>query len=78
VNAAAKNLLTPEELKSMKSPDSDDVLLYLSAPSKRQLLDALSDGDGQKFVNLFVSHFDLAARFVPVLDKVFRECLRKE
>jgi hypothetical protein len=77
VNAAAKDLLTPEE-HSAKGPHSDDVLLYLPAPSKHQLLDALSDGDGQKFVKLFVSHYDMAARFVPVLDKVFRECMRKE
>jgi hypothetical protein len=75
---AAKQLLTPEELKDTIGDESDEVLLNLPAPSKRQLLDALSDGDGQKFVNLFVSHFDMAARFVPVLDKVFRECLRKE
>ncbi len=75
---AAKQLLTPEELKDNISDESDEVLLNLPAPSKHQLLDALSDGDGQKFVSLFVSHFDMAARFVPVLDKVFRECLRKE
>jgi hypothetical protein len=65
---AAKQLLTEEELNHTGGAESDEVLLNLPAPSKRQLLDALSDGDGQKFVNLFVSHFDMAARFVPVLD----------
>jgi hypothetical protein len=78
LNAAAKELLTPEELKGTTSEDSGDHLLWLPAPSKRELLDALSDADGQGFVALFVSQFDLMARFVPVLDKLFRECLRKE
>jgi hypothetical protein len=77
VKKAAIDLLTPEELKAT-GEESGEVLLNLPAPSKRELLDALSDGDGQKFVKLFVSHFDMAARFVPVLDKVFGECLRKE
>jgi hypothetical protein len=50
----------------------------MAGPSKVELLGALSDGDGQRFVELIASQFDLMARFVPVLDKVFRECLRKE
>jgi hypothetical protein len=78
VNAAAKDLLSPEELKCTKSADSDDVLLWLPAPSKRELQSALSEGDGEGFVELFVSQFEMMARFVPVLDKVFRECIRKE
>lgn len=78
INAAAKDLLSPEELKGTESADSHDVLLYVPAPSKRELLSALSDGDGQAFVAMVVSQFDLMARFVPALDKVFRECLRKE
>jgi hypothetical protein len=78
VNAAAKEVLSPEELKGTESEESGDVLLWLPAPSKRQLRDALSDGDGQGFVKLFVSQFDMMARFVPVLDKVFREHLRKD
>lgn len=77
VNGAAKELLTPEELKETASEPGEH-LLWLPAPSKRQLLDSLSAGDGQGFVALFVSQFDLMARFVPVLEKVFRECLRKE
>lgn len=78
VKEVAKNLLTPEELKGTVSPESGEELLFLPAPQKRELLGALSDGNGQGFVALFVSQFDLMARFVPVLDKVFRECLRKE
>ena len=78
VNEAARNLLTSEELKRTENADSDNVLLYLSAPSKSELFRALSDGDGQGFVALFVAQFDLMARFVPPLDNVFRECLTKE
>ena len=76
VNGAAKEVLTPEELKDTESEDSGEHLLWLPVPSKRQLLGALSEGDGEKFVELFVFQFDLMARFVPVLDKVFRECMK--
>jgi hypothetical protein len=78
VDEAAKELLTAEELAGTAREESGEHLLWLPAPTKRQLLDALSDGDGQKFVELFVSQFDMMARFVPVLDKVFREHLRKD
>lgn len=53
-------------------------MLWLPVPSKRQLLDSLAHGDGQGFVALLVSQFDLMARFLPVLDKVFREYLGKD
>jgi hypothetical protein len=79
VKQAAKDLLTAEELKRIEWGESDDEsLLYLPAPSKRELLGALADADGQGFVALLITRFDMMARFVPVLDKVFRECLRKE
>ena len=71
LNTAAKELLTPEQLKGTASGESGEHLLWLPAPSKRELLDALSDGDAQKFVVLFVSQIDLMALFVPVLDKLF-------
>ncbi len=76
--AAAKELLASEEMKDTISEASGDHLLWLPAPSKHELLGALSDGDGQRFVDLFKSQFDLMARFVPVLDEVFRKCLPKE
>ena len=77
VNEAAKELLSPEEFQGTTKPDEDEVLRYLPAPSKGELLRALSEGDGQRFVQLFVSQFDMMARFVPVLDKVFQEHLNK-
>jgi hypothetical protein len=75
---ASKDILTTEELKDAVCEESREVLLWLPAPSKHELLGALSKGDGQGFVELFVSYFDSMARFVPVLDRVFRECLKKE
>lgn len=39
------------------------------APTKAEQLDLLADGDGQKFVERFVSLFDVMAQFVPVLDR---------
>jgi len=77
VNEAARELLAPEDFEGAMTVD-EQMLLYLPAPSKRELLSALSNGDGQRFVELFVSQFDMMARFVPVLDKVFRECLKKD
>ncbi len=78
VSAASKELLTPEESKGTSDGDYGNVLLWLPAPSKGELLHALGEGDGQGFVSLFVSQFDMMARFVPVLDKVFQEHLGKQ
>lgn len=79
VKAEAKKLLTAEELKNTFWTESgEDTLLWLPTPSKRQLLDALLDGDGEAYVKQFVAQLDMMARFVPVLDKVFRECRTKE
>lgn len=76
VHVAAKELLTPEELKDTVFEEAGEHFLWLSGPTKRQLLNALSNGDGEEFVKLFVSQFEMMARFVPVLDKVFRECMK--
>jgi hypothetical protein len=79
VEKAAKDLLNREELKGTEPAQSDDrALFYFTAPSKSELLRLFCDGDGEGFVEMFVSLFDVMARFVPVLDKVFSECLKKE
>lgn len=78
VNEAAKNILTPEEHRNVVFDESGGTLMWWPAPSKGEFLSALCKADGQEFVELCVSQFDLMARFIPVLDKVFRECLRKE
>jgi hypothetical protein len=69
---AAKNLLSPEELEGIEKGDENDGLLYFPSPSKHELLGLLADGDGEKFVERFVTLFDLMARFVPALDKLFQ------
>jgi hypothetical protein len=79
MNDAAKKLLNPKERQGVEIAEADDdVLLWLPAPSKRQLLDALVDGDGQGFVKVFVGQFEMMARFVPGLDKVLRDSVRKK
>ena len=79
VNQAAKDLLTPKELeRTIWTESGDETLLCPPAPLKGELLGALCDGDGQAFVAIFVSQFDMMARFVPVLDKVFCEHLGKD
>ncbi len=78
VNAAANELLTAEELKETEFADKGEreSLIWLPGPTKRELHSAISEGDGQKFVDLMVSQFDMMARFVPALDQVFRDCMR--
>jgi hypothetical protein len=78
VKEAAEKLLTSEERTTTVSERSGETLLWWPTSSKRELLDAVSDGDGQKFVDLLVSDFKMLARFVPVLDRVFSENLKSE
>ncbi len=73
--AAAQQVLSPEEFEGTEKGDSNDTLLRLAGPTKAELLELLADGDGQKFVERFVSLFDLMARFVPTLDKLFKTAL---
>jgi hypothetical protein len=70
--AAAQTILSPEELRRVSPADSFDNLLWFAAPSKKEVLDALTDGDGQRFVELFVSQFDFMARFIPAVDQVLQ------
>ena len=72
LSAEAQKLLSPEEFEGTGKGDSDDTLLRLAVPTKAELLELLADGDGQKFVERSVSLFDLMARFVPTLDKLFK------
>ncbi len=79
VTAAAKKLLSVEELKDTQRRQVPTwVLLGANFVKKSDLLRAFCEDDGQGFVELFVSQIELMARFVPVLDKVFSECLLKE
>jgi hypothetical protein len=71
--AAAHEVLTADELQNTEKGDTNYFLLYLPAPSKDDLLRSLSDGDGEKFVQHFVNTFDLMARFIPLMDKLFQD-----
>lgn len=51
-------------------------LLYNLAQCHRALHQMLMDGDGQRFVDAVAGHFELMARFVPTLDKLFSETVK--
>lgn len=51
--------------------------LYYSLPDKRELLNMLLDGDGQRFVDCLVEHFQVFAKFIPVLDEIYSEPTKK-
>jgi hypothetical protein len=72
LTVAAKELLSADEFGEIEEGDSNEVLLYLPSPSKAELLNLIADGDGQGFVKRFVAQFELMAKFVPALDKLFR------
>lgn len=74
----AKDQFTRDDLKRIEWEEPGETLLSLPGPSKQELLDAICDGDGEEFVALFVAHFDMMARFVPTLDKIFRKRGRKD
>lgn len=71
VMAEAKQLLPLEEWKEATQVDGEESLLRFPAPSKAELLDLLHLGDGQGFVQRFVELFDIMARFIPVVDRLY-------
>lgn len=75
---AAKDIITPKNLKTLVFEETGETLMWWPAPSKSEFLSAFCKADGQEFVELIVAEFELMARFVPVLEKVFHECSRKE
>jgi hypothetical protein len=79
VARAASELLAAEEINEW-TPDEEDeqTLLWRWTASKAKLLAGLLEGDGEAFVKLLLSEFDVMARFVPVLDEVFRDCVPKK
>jgi hypothetical protein len=68
LRAEARQILTKEELQ--RCAKDDEGLWYYLPETGRQLVDLLLDGDGRPFVDCIAAHFDLLARFTPVLDKV--------
>jgi len=72
ITAEMKRILGEGERESVRAATEEWDLLEFVAPSKNALLTALADGDGQQFVDLLRSPFDLMARFIPSLDNVFQ------
>jgi hypothetical protein len=71
---STKKLFDDKELSGAEwGKPGDENLISFASLSRRKLLDALFQGDGEVFVSAIVSEFERMARFVPVLDGVFRE-----
>ena len=73
LTTATQELFSPDELDRANKSDTGNVLLRFAAPSKSELMAMLADGDGQQFVARFVAQFDLMAKLIPVLDKIFQQ-----
>jgi hypothetical protein len=75
VFSAADKVLTKDELAICeKAADPSDyryVLRYKLPEDRRDLVGMLLEGDGQRFVDCLVAHFEVFAKFIPVLDEVF-------
>lgn len=71
--SATGTLLTPDELgRCTLEPSGFGYVIWYPLPEKRQeLLDMAIEGDGQRFVDCLVSHFDVFARLIPVMDEAF-------
>ena len=47
--------------------------LWYELPESDKLMQMLLDGDSQKFVDCLLGHFEVFAKFIPVLDEIFPE-----
>jgi hypothetical protein len=77
----AKKVLTKEECARCRTESEKNygyVLRYDLPENRHDLAEMLLEGDGQKFVDCMVSHFDVLARFIPVLDEVFTKPIKLE
>jgi hypothetical protein len=72
VRSAAKKLLTPEQLARLGEDDDRWTCFWYPLPESRQdLLDMLLKDQVQDFVECLVSHFEVLAKFIPVIDELF-------
>jgi hypothetical protein len=70
----ANKVLTKEEVARCQFESQNNygyVLRYNLPENRHDLAGFLLEEDGQNFVDCMVSHFEVLARFIPVLDKVF-------
>jgi hypothetical protein len=68
--------LAPKELEGFEG--WSEFYVELPAPSKKELLTALSSGHDDEFVEALVKQFNQLARFIPILDNVFNKYYGEE
>jgi len=81
IGSEAEKVLTKEELARCQIESQCNygyVLRYDLPEDRHDLAGFLLEGDGQKFVDCMVSHFEVLARFIPVLDEVFTKPIKRE
>lgn len=71
---AAKGVFSADELKEVEIGDNNEVLLYLPAPSRKELAESLLDADGNGFIQRLILQFKLMDRLTPAIDKLFDSC----
>ncbi len=72
ITKEAPSLLAQDEYERHIRPGADaKYALNFAAPTKKEILGMIAAGEGEKFVDTIVDQFDLMARFVPVLDRLF-------
>ena len=80
VLSSADKTLTEDEFAICEKEDPSEYyyVLWYELPEKRaDLIEMLLDGDGQRFVDCLVAHFEVFAKFIPVLDEVFVKSPKK-
>jgi hypothetical protein len=75
--SGAARILSKEEFEQCGKADSDkETMLTFPMPTKRELLEMLAAGDGQRFVASLASQLNLLARFVPLMDELLLKSAR--
>jgi hypothetical protein len=80
VMSAVKRILPKAEFSWEVQADPSDyewLLWYYLPKTRQELLGMILDGDGQRFVNCLVEHFEVFTKFIPVLDGVFSKPNKK-
>jgi hypothetical protein len=73
IKATATEHLSPAELERIRLEDSGESPLWFEVASKAVFRDLLCEGEGQKLVDKLVTEFELLARFIPILNKIFQD-----
>lgn len=78
---AAPKILTKEELArtDLEEPEGEGYahVCYGFPQSRQEVLDLLLKDDAKEFVKCMVGHFETLAKFIPVIDDIFRTGKRK-